>query len=215
MAKMRIGIVLLILGVALAIGILFAPNSYLDVFRNTFAPRESHTEPMEPASKPEVAMLKLYKRVNGVLHYREAWIRDQTVFEHWGVVGERGETRERKLPTDANPEAVIREVLGPASDAGFKAIDLDDHLTLVIEYSIDGFGTKNELAKRHALEDRMNETLGWTALGHCDGGSTGSGTMDVFCYVVDFDIARRVIISDLQETEFANFVRIYNNSGEP
>ena len=80
---------------------------------------------------------------------------------------------------------------------------------MLIEYAIGGFGTKQQLEKRHALQDRMDETLGWTGLGHCDGGSSGSGTMEVCCLVVDFDIAKRVIETDLRDTEFGNFTRIY------
>lgn len=61
----------------------------------------------------------------------------------------------------------------------------------------------------------MNETLGWTGLGNCDGGSIGSGAMEVCCFVVDFDTAKSVIESDLEGTEFAGFSRIYdeNNTG--
>lgn len=69
-------------------------------------------------------------------------------------------------------------------------------------------GTATDLDKRRALEDRMNETLGWTGLGHCDGGSIGLGTMEVCCCVVDFDIARCVIEEDLKGTEFADYSRI-------
>ena len=60
----------------------------------------------------------------------------------------------------------------------------------------------------------MNETLGWAGLGHCDGGSIGSDTMEVCCFVVDFDIAKSVIEADLQGTEFADFTRIYDEGAE-
>jgi hypothetical protein len=55
----------------------------------------------------------------------------------------------------------------------------------------------------------MNETLGWTGLGNCDGGSTGSETMEVCCFVVDFKTAKRVIEEDLSESKFSDFKRIY------
>lgn len=60
----------------------------------------------------------------------------------------------------------------------------------------------------------MNETLGWTALGVCDGGSIGSGTMEACCFVVDFDTAKRVIVADLEHTGFSDFNRIYNESDD-
>ena len=64
----------------------------------------------------------------------------------------------------------------------------------------------------------MDETLGWTGLGYCDGGSIGSGTMEVCCLVVDFDTAAKLIEADIQETEFADYTRIYPedaSSGQP
>jgi hypothetical protein len=37
-------------------------------------------------------MLKLYKRMKRVLHYHEARLHGAKITEHWGKVGERGET---------------------------------------------------------------------------------------------------------------------------
>jgi hypothetical protein len=73
-------------------------------------------------------------------------------------------------------------------------------------------GNSEDLDKRHRLQERMDETLGWTGLGHCDGGSIGSGTMEVCNFVVDYEIAKRVIEEDLSGTEFANFTRIYDEN---
>lgn len=44
---------------------------------------------------------------------------------------------------------------------------------------------RSDLKKRTRLEDHLNELLGWTGLGHCDGGSIGSGTLEACCLVVD------------------------------
>lgn len=55
----------------------------------------------------------------------------------------------------------------------------------------------------------MQRVLGWTGLGFCDGGSIGSGKMEVCCVVVDFDIAREVVIEDLERTEFNDYQSIY------
>jgi hypothetical protein len=154
--------------------------------------------------------IKLYKTVDGILRYHEAWVsEDDEVTEHWGVVGEHGESREHKtLAGESEDDAVIR-VLREAIENGYGPIDMEDHATLLVEYAISGMGTADDLDKRHALEDHLNEALGWTGLGMCDGGSIGSGTMEVCCFVVDFAIAKRVIEADLAETGFSDFTRIY------
>ena len=158
-------------------------------------------------------MLKLYNRIDGTLRYHEAWVNGRTVYEHWGFVGEQGETKNHRLSKAKTNEDAIVDVLSSALDVGYRPIALADHAVLMIEYAIDGFGSPEDVDKRHALEDRMNETLGWTGLGACDGGSIGSGSMEVCCYVVDFDIAKRVVENDLAGTEYSDFTCIYNEAG--
>jgi hypothetical protein len=160
-------------------------------------------------------MLKLYKRIKQVLHYHEAWAHGAKITEHWGIVGERGETAEHKRNKEFSEEKNLEQVLSKPLAEGFAPIDVDDQVVLMIEYPVDGMGTTKDLEKRHALEDRMNETLGWTALGNCDGGSIGSGTMEVCCFVVDFKIAKRVIEEDLRDTMFADYSRIYDERVDP
>ena len=155
-------------------------------------------------------MFKLYLRENGkVAAYHEAWTHGSKITEHWGPIGERGETREHRLNKKLNEDENLLQVLAKALAAGYQPIEVDDHARLLIEYPVTGMGTPKDLEKRHALEERMNETLGWTGVGHCDGGSIGSGTMEVCCFVVDFETAKRVIEEDLKGTRFADYSRIY------
>ena len=160
-------------------------------------------------------MQKLYKRIDGVLHYHEAWCNDRTLYEHYGLVGERGVTKQRGIAEGADEGDAILAVLRPAAETGYRPIAMADHATLLIEYAIVGMGNSTDLNKRHTLEDRMNETLGWTGLGHCDGGSIGSGTIEVYCFVVDFEVAKLRIATDLAATEFSDYTRIYDAGPAP
>lgn len=94
-----------------------------------------------------------------------------------------------------------------ASDAGYKTIAPSRHETLIVEYASNDPSV--DLARRHATEDFLDELTGWLGLGHVDGGSIGSGTMEVFCVVVDFQIARQAIAEALADSRFSGFVRIY------
>jgi hypothetical protein len=158
-------------------------------------------------------MLKLYRREGGkVTAYHEAWAHGSMITEHWGAIGERGDTCEHRFNKKLSEGENLRQVLAGAIMAGYEQLDEDGHAILLIEYPVEGMGTEKDLDKRHALEDRMNETLGWTGLGHCDGGSIGSGTMEVYCLVVDFETAKRVIEEDLKGKQFADYSRIYEES---
>ncbi|MGX4641465.1 hypothetical protein [Massilia sp. SYSU DXS3249] len=155
-------------------------------------------------------MLKLYRFADGKKEYWETWEDDSGSHTiHWGELGTHGESRNVRSNLFAKAEKTIQKEIDRLVKLGFCPIDLDDHHTLLVEYAVDGMGTGDDLEKRHRLEDRMNEILGWTGLGMCDGGSIGGGSMEVCSYVVDFEMAKAVIEEDLAGTEFANHTRIF------
>ncbi|GAA4335873.1 hypothetical protein GCM10023149_44160 [Mucilaginibacter gynuensis] len=160
-------------------------------------------------------MLKLYKRVGDTLHYWETWDKNSKAgIIHWGIVGQTGEGKEVASGLLANFRKKIQEEVDQKLKDGYAQIDTDEHYTLLIEYTVDGMGTAEDVEKRTRLQDKMDEVLGWTGLGHCDGGSIGSGTMEVCCLVVDFDVAKHVIGQALKDTEFANYTRIFDEDNE-
>jgi predicted DNA-binding WGR domain protein len=154
--------------------------------------------------------LYLYDDKKKCYFYDEAWVAGNIITRHFGKLGTKGKTETHRLNRTLSEEENIDRVLESAVKKGYKEIPLEDHAVLLIEYSVNGFGSSQDLSKRHALQDRMDETLGWTGLGHCDGGSIGSGTMEVCCLVVDFQLARDIIVKDLKGSEFNNYTRIYD-----
>ncbi|QTE40174.1 hypothetical protein J3L18_14315 [Mucilaginibacter gossypii] len=158
-------------------------------------------------------MLKLYKKDAAVINYWETWDKDdKTGLIHWGIVGEVGQNEEIHSSLLSSFRKKIQTIINKKIDEGYRHVDIDDHYTLLIEYIIEGMGTPEDIEKRTRLQNKMDEVLGWTGLGHCDGGSTGGGTMEVCCLVIDFDLAKTVIEVALQNTEFANYVRIYDEN---
>ena len=158
-------------------------------------------------------MLKLYKFTDTKKEYWETWDNDDgshTV--HWGELGTKGESKIVKTSLFKRTEKIIqKEIDGLVAD-GFHQPEKE--VILLVEYAVDGFGTSDDLDKRSKLQDRLSETLGWTGLGHCDGGSIGSGTMEACNYVVDFELAKKVIEDDLENTEFDDYTRIYDEQAE-
>jgi hypothetical protein len=158
-------------------------------------------------------MLKLYEKIDGVMNYWETWDNgDNSGTVHWGRLGQRGENKIVKSGYGEDFHDKIQNEINAKIEEGFRPADEDDLSILLIEYKVDGMGNQNDLEKRTRLQSRMDETLGWTGLGHCDGGSMGSGTMEVCCFVVDFDTAKEVIEKDLKDTEFSDYLRIFDES---
>lgn len=160
-------------------------------------------------------MLKLYKKIDNQLHYWETWEKDKkTAVVHWGILGQTGQTKELKSGFFSNFHKIVQKEIEEKLTHGYTEFEEENYVFLEIEYKIDGFGTDDDLDKRHRLEEKMDEILGWTGLGHTDGGSIGSGTMEVGCIVVDFDIAKKVIEEKLKNTEFGDYSRIFKIDDE-
>jgi hypothetical protein len=160
-------------------------------------------------------MIKLYKQIDNEFHYWESWEKDKnTGIVHKGIVGTKGNFREVKSGFSTNFHEKIQKEIFEQTENGFRPIEPENHSRLLIEFNVDGMGTEKDVDKRNGLQSRMDETLGWTGLGFCDGGSIGSGTMEVCCFVVDFEVAKKVIENDLNGTEHSNYNRIYNEDTE-
>jgi hypothetical protein len=146
-------------------------------------------------------MLKLYKRVGNSILYWEAWDSEGRVLIHWGTAGDRGDTREVTVQPGDEPATVIRREATIPLSKGYQAIPTEKLIRLVVQYKIKGMGTVKDLDKRNVVEELMNECLGWSGLGHCDGGDIGSGTMNVFCFVVDGRLALTTVVAELKKNQ--------------
>ncbi len=146
-------------------------------------------------------MLKLYKKEGDTLRYWEAWVHEDTLTVHWGTVGETGEEKEQRIPADEDPDMAIAQAAEPLVDQGYDEPDLDAMVPLVIQYALKGKGTGHDFEKRHAVEELLTDVLGWTGNGEVEGGETQPGRMNVFCRVMDLEVAVRTIAEALDEED--------------
>jgi hypothetical protein len=147
-------------------------------------------------------MLKLYRTTASGTEYWEAWNTTTKITVHWGKLGDQRESRELPLEPGVLPSGVIRREAKPIRAAGFKPLKRTELRSLVIQYKVDERGSTDDFDKRVEVENLMNECLGWTGLGHCDGGDMGSGEMSIFCFVVDASVAEGVIVRELKSHGF-------------
>jgi hypothetical protein len=166
---------------------------------------ESYLAGISTAPPPDERMFKLYQRGDRGLEYHEAWIAESVVVQHWGVCGERGETVEHPTSVGFDLPKLLKALKSKATSQGFRPIPLSRHQRLIVEASIAGNGTPADLDRRHALETFLDDRLGWSGLGHCDGGSIGSGSMEAFCYVIDLPAALATLCREMPESPFKDF----------
>ena len=144
-------------------------------------------------------MRKLYKRDGERLLYWETWDDDGKFIMHWGVVGDEGETQTVRSGLFRDAEKTVAEEMARREQEGYAEISDEDLQTVLIQYRTASWGDLEDLEKRQAIQDLMDNALGWTGLGHCDGGSIGSGTINFCCPVVDAKIAAPVMVQALKE----------------
>ncbi len=189
----------------------FGRSSYVDegIERTVVLPPEMIDEHLQSLrhepSEPCPEMFKRYRRSSVGIEYREAWPADGGVIEHWGICGELGQFREHPAPTARDQINTLKELKARAAVLGFKTIPLSRHAQVVVQRAIAGMGTPQDLDERHALEDFLDKQTGWLGLGHCDGGSIGSGSMEAFCFVVDARVARTALARELAKSRFSAF----------
>ena len=105
------------------------------------------------------------------------------------------------MPRRTRPADFIEKLARPLRDQGYREIPTESHAELIVQFATDGWGGPKDLEFRGQVEELLNETLGWTGNGHCDGGDIGSGTINTFSFVVVADAAVEAVRAALAERE--------------
>jgi hypothetical protein len=160
-------------------------------------------------------VIKLYMREDGSISYWEAWAAGRgIVVLHWGKLGEKGKTRQLRLGKGERSANVIAKHSEQPRSEGFREIPEEDHAMLVVSYRTPGWGSVKDLDKREKVEAVLNECLGWTGNGHCDGGDIGSGTINAFSLVVDPHLAVAAVVPALRKAKLLDGAVIAYRRGE-
>ena len=140
--------------------------------------------------------------------YWEAWDSgDSSLTVHWGRAGTAGESKEIGLERDEDAEERIANEATQVLADGYREWPEDELATIVVQYPLERYKrVKRGIEKRmNAIERRVNETLGWTGLGHCEDVdysvefATGVelGQLTVVARAVDAAMALEAIRTDL------------------
>lgn len=153
-------------------------------------------------------MIKLAKEIDNQVAYWETWKDGKVLLVHEGMVGETGETKELKLKMFDRSEKIMEQLAEEKLAEGYDYLDEDELHELVLQYPYEEQQMETALEKRQQVEDLMNECLGWTGNGSCDGGDIGSGTTNIFNYVIDVEKAFKTILKELGDHNLLADVKI-------
>ena len=71
----------------------------------------------------------------------------------------------------------MKELADEQLAGGYKKLDEEELIEFVLQYDYTDDQLEEALEKRHQVQEIMDEALGWSGNGHCDGGDIGSGQL--------------------------------------
>jgi hypothetical protein len=151
-------------------------------------------------------MLKLYRQTAQGPLYWETWEAGDELVIHHGALGDTGETE--ILPNSGAARQHVADETEQRRSEGYREIEDEDHVTVVVQYRINGWGTEEDLRRRETVQCLLDQCLSWTGLGARDGSDWGSGTTNLYCLVVDRQLAVDVIVEALKRTGYLEGVTI-------
>lgn len=171
--------------------------------------KEWNDDSLSTTGEEDDEMVKLYKKINGEITYFEVWINDDGLTIHTGTLGDTGSTEDIafKEEIDAAAQISMKKYIAEAKNSGYT--EFEDLAEFILQYSYSENDEPERLIdKKDRVESLLNNCLGWTGNGHCDGGDCGSGTLNIFCYVVNKDIALETVLELLRDEELTDNLKI-------
>lgn len=158
-------------------------------------------------------MLKLYKKQDNVIYYWYTWNRDKkTSIIFFGKAGEEGELQHLEAGLFIGVKNKVQKLIDEKVKEGYD--EAEDIYNIIIEYDIEALINANSQDYKESLHQVINEILFSTGLGHCAIAVNGPGLINACCYVVHFELAKKILQENLKGTSFECFNRIYNEDTE-
>ncbi|MBL4850050.1 MAG: WGR domain-containing protein [Planctomycetes bacterium] len=141
-------------------------------------------------------MKKLYKTIDGVRHYCEAWESSGQVTLHEGVVGGMGQVTTRRKGPGRTAKQGVEDALADARKEGYA--ELHEHELLVVQFETQAGGGDVDVETRHEIQLLINECLGWTGNGRCTGGDIVRASINLYAEAIDAAAAAKSIADALE-----------------
>lgn len=148
-------------------------------------------------------LVKLYNVKNDTLQYWELWDVEEGIITHWGKLGNLGEYKVIKIKSSLI-EKTAKEKINKKLEEGYFQLQERQLQNLIIQIPVEEKVLDKDLKKREAIQNLVNECLGWTGNGHCLDADIGSGTINLFADVIEPYIACKSIIQLFEENNLKN-----------
>ena len=152
-------------------------------------------------------MVRLYKTIHEKVFYKECWQDDDKAIIHRGVVGNEGIIEQVPCP---NFEEFSRNFSEEYYKQGYTPLCAENSHIVIVTYQTQSSEKAQQIS--NYIIPFLNEKLGWVGLGYVDGYDISvnrrllqKAVLQIFCVVIDREIAERIIKKDLSGTPFSKY----------
>lgn len=162
-------------------------------------------------------MIQLTKQSGSDALYQTIYTEGRLIIQHQGIVGEwvRAEDiGQMRVSRFKRLGVQILQLIEKFERQGYRELNEADYRELIVQFPYDEGQAEAALERRHMLEEIIDEGLLHTGNGYCKGGDIGSGTTNIFYYVLDVEAAVSLIFEGIKEHDVQGELIIAISEGE-
>ncbi|GED72264.1 hypothetical protein BRE01_59660 [Brevibacillus reuszeri] len=153
-------------------------------------------------------MIRLLKKGEKEWQFWEAWYeeKEQHYAIHCGIVGVRGGQYNVLTDHAGEYQHSLQEWVNEMKEEGYLEVTKDDLQCLHVQFA---HLHAEDIEMRYHIEQILDECLGTTGNGHCNGGDDSRGGLVVMCHVLQIDQAVVDVVQALREKSLADGVCLF------
>ncbi|MGG1661202.1 hypothetical protein [Brevibacillus sp. NRS-1366] len=145
------------------------------------------------------------------MRFWEGWYeeKEQLYTVHFGQVGEKGDHYAVLADqVEGRTHQVLQEWADEMKEKGYMEVTNADLRPLTVQFPNL---KESDMEFRYTIEQLLDDCLGRTGNGHCNGGDDSRQGLTLTCRVIQMDKAVAVVVQALRETSFLEGVCFYSD----
>lgn len=145
-------------------------------------------------------MIQLTKQGDSGTLYQTIYTEGRLIVQHQGIVGawvREEDVREVRVSRFKRLGVQILRLVEEFEHHGYREVNETDYTKLIVQFPYDEGQEVAAIERRHMMEEVIHDGLLHTGNGYCEGGDIGSGTTNIFYYVLDVEAAVSLIFEGM------------------
>lgn len=162
-------------------------------------------------------MIQLIKQSGTVTLYQTIYTESRLIMQHQGIVGawvREEDVRQMRVSRFKRLGVQILQIVKELERQGYRELNETDYTKLIVQFPYDGGQEVAAIERRHMMEEVIHDGLLHTGNGYCEGGDIGSGTTNIFYYVLDIEAAVALIFEEMKIRDVQGKPKIAIQEGE-